>query len=52
MTREKLRRVKRLCRALDIGAFSALLILDMLEKMDAMQRELDAFRAHHPLHHR
>ncbi len=52
MTRAKLRRVRRLCRALEIDAYSALLIVDMLERMEAMQRELDALRALHPPHFR
>jgi len=52
MTRARLRRIRRLCRALDIDAFSAAMILDLLDRMEAMQRELDALRAHHPLHGR
>ena len=36
----RLRRLQRLCRSLDIDVYAACIIVDLLDRMDALEREL------------
>ncbi len=44
-TAARARRRQRLCRALDIDAFAASIILDLRQELDALERELELWRA-------
>ena len=37
----KLRRLRRLCAGLELDVFAGSIIVDLLEQMDAMRRDLD-----------
>ena len=41
----RLRRLQRLCRSLDIDVFAGCIIVDLLDRMDELQRELQRRRA-------
>jgi len=41
----RLRRLQRLCRSLDIDVFAGCIIVDLIERMDELQRELQRRRA-------
>ncbi|MFA6091478.1 MAG: chaperone modulator CbpM [Elusimicrobiota bacterium] len=40
----RLRRLQRLCRSLDIDVFAGCIILDLLDRMEELQREIDSPR--------
>lgn len=40
----RLRRLQRICLSLDIDVFAGCLIVDLLERMDGLQRELELLR--------
>ncbi|HVA67042.1 MAG TPA: hypothetical protein VNK24_08990 [Elusimicrobiota bacterium] len=45
----RMRSLQRICRALDIDEFSASLILELRERLEIMERELDFLRTYrHP----
>jgi hypothetical protein len=37
----KLRRLRRICRSLDIDVYAGSIIVDLLERLDELQRELE-----------
>jgi hypothetical protein len=41
----RLRRLHRICLSLDIDVFAGCLIVDLLERTDELQRELESLRA-------
>ena len=41
----KLRRLQRICRDLDIDVFAGCIIVDLLDRMDGLQHELEQLRA-------
>ena len=40
----RLRRLQRICRSLDIDVFAGCIIVDLLDRMDALQQELERLR--------
>ena len=42
--RARLRRLQRLCRGLDLDVFAGSIIVDLLEKMGEMERDLERLR--------
>ncbi len=42
--RAKLRRLQRLCRGLDIDVYAGSIIVDLLERLDELERDLERFR--------
>lgn len=42
--RAKLRRLQRLCRSLDVDALAGSIIVDLLERLDELERELELRR--------
>ena len=40
----RIRRLRRICRGLDIDVYAGSIIVDLLERMDELQRELDRQR--------
>jgi len=44
----RLRRLRRLCADLDLDVFSGSIIVDLLERMEALQRELERLRSSQP----
>jgi hypothetical protein len=44
----RLRRIHRLCRDLDLDAFAGSIIVDLVERMEALQRELESLRSSRP----
>ena len=42
--RAKLRRLQRLCRSLDVDVFAGEIIVDLLERLDEMGRDLERLR--------
>ena len=40
----RLRRLQRLCRGLDLDVFAGAIIVDLLERLDALNRDLDRVR--------
>ena len=43
--RARLRRIQRLCRGLDLDVFAGSIVVDLLEKIDEMERDLERLRA-------
>jgi len=41
----RLRRIQRICRGLDIDVFAGCIIVDIVDRMDGLQRELERLRA-------
>lgn len=41
----RLRRLQRICRSLDIDVFAGCIIVDLLDRMDGMEHELERLRA-------
>ena len=46
--RAKLRRLQRLCRSLDVDVFAGAIIVDLLERLDEMERDLEFLRGIRP----
>ena len=44
----RLRRLQRLCLSLDIDVFAGSVIVDLLDQMDELQRELDRLHGREP----
>ena len=44
----RLRRIRRLCGGLDLDVFAGSLIVDLIERLEAMQRELERLRSSRP----
>lgn len=40
----RLRRLQRICRSLDIDVFAGCIIMDLLDRMDGLQLELETLR--------
>ena len=43
--RARLRRIQRLCRGLDLDVFAGSIVVDLLERIDEMERDLELLRA-------
>jgi chaperone modulatory protein CbpM len=41
----RLRRLQRICRSLEVDVYSGCIIVDLLERLDALERELQQRRA-------
>lgn len=41
----RLRRLHRICRSLELDAFAGCIIVDLLDRMDGLQRQLERLRA-------
>jgi len=41
----RLRRLQRICRGLDIDVYAGCIIVDLVDRMDGLQRELERLRA-------
>ncbi|MFC1523031.1 chaperone modulator CbpM [Elusimicrobiota bacterium] len=41
----RLRRLQRICRSLDIDVFAGCIILDLLDRMDGLEHDLERLRA-------
>ncbi|MFA5141110.1 MAG: chaperone modulator CbpM [Elusimicrobiota bacterium] len=41
----RLRRIRRICRGLEIDVFAGCIIVDLVDRMDGLQRELERLRA-------
>ena len=44
------RRIRRLCLCLEMDDFAGELIVDLLERMESMQRDMERLRAHAESH--
>jgi hypothetical protein len=42
--RARLRRLQRLCRGLDVDVFAGAIIVDLLERLDEMERDMERLR--------
>lgn len=41
----RLRRIHRLCRGLDLDVFAGSIVVDLMDRMDEMEREMERLRA-------
>jgi hypothetical protein len=44
----RLRRIHRLCRDLDLDAYAGSIVVDLIERVEALRRELERLRASRP----
>ena len=44
----RLRRIRRLCGGLDLDVFAGSIIVELIERVEAMQRELERLRSSRP----